>query len=166
MIGPPGTGQRRDRKSRFAPNGIPWERRRSDTSLRLGLDDSANGNGHCSVRLEFGFVGSGCRPYNGLPWPNHPPKRRRSRPDVDEGAPPLSRRPWPTRMPGTGLIGKRKRRRRACVNLNASANSTTAMAKVNLYPDFREFLESLNLAGVKYLLLGGYAVIHYGYRRA
>lgn len=40
------------------------------------------------------------------------------------------------------------------------------MAKVDLYPDFREFLKSLNSAGVRYLLLGGYAVIHYGYRRA
>src|SRR5678810_1250600 len=39
------------------------------------------------------------------------------------------------------------------------------MAKVDLYPDFREFLESLNSAGVRYLVLGGYAVIHYGYRR-
>jgi hypothetical protein len=40
------------------------------------------------------------------------------------------------------------------------------MAKVDLFPDFREFLESLNSNGVRYLLLGGYAVIHYGYRRA
>ncbi|HWE04301.1 MAG TPA: DUF6036 family nucleotidyltransferase [Tepidisphaeraceae bacterium] len=40
------------------------------------------------------------------------------------------------------------------------------MAQVNLFPDFRDFLESLNSEGVKYLLLGGYAVIHYGYRRA
>jgi len=40
------------------------------------------------------------------------------------------------------------------------------MAKVNLFPDFKEFLKSLNSAGVRYLLLGGYAVIHYGYRRA
>jgi predicted nucleotidyltransferase len=39
------------------------------------------------------------------------------------------------------------------------------MAKVDLYPDFRELLESLNSAKVKYLLLGGYAVIHYGYHR-
>jgi predicted nucleotidyltransferase len=39
------------------------------------------------------------------------------------------------------------------------------MAKVDLYPDFREFLRSLNSAGVEYLVLGGYAVIHYGYRR-
>jgi hypothetical protein len=39
------------------------------------------------------------------------------------------------------------------------------MAKVDLYPDFKAFLESLNSAGVEYLVLGGYAVIHYGYRR-
>src|SRR5438093_12951650 len=39
------------------------------------------------------------------------------------------------------------------------------MAKADLHPDFRELLESLNSAGVKYLLLGGYAVIFYGYRR-
>ena len=40
------------------------------------------------------------------------------------------------------------------------------MATVDLYPDFREFLKSLNSRGVRYLVLGGYAVIHYGYRRA
>ena len=39
------------------------------------------------------------------------------------------------------------------------------MAKVDLYPDFKGFLESLNSEGVEYLVLGGYAVIHYGYRR-
>src|ERR1700733_1319692 len=39
------------------------------------------------------------------------------------------------------------------------------MAKVDLYQDFREFLKSLNLADVKYLVVGGYAVIHYGYHR-
>ena len=40
------------------------------------------------------------------------------------------------------------------------------MAKVDLFPDFRAFLESLNSEGVRYLLVGGYAVIFYGYRRA
>jgi predicted nucleotidyltransferase len=40
------------------------------------------------------------------------------------------------------------------------------MAKVNLFPDFKELLELLNSAGVKYLVLGGYAVNHYGYHRA
>lgn len=39
------------------------------------------------------------------------------------------------------------------------------MAKVDLYPDFKEFLESLNSAGVEYMVLGGYAVIHYAYKR-
>src|SRR2546430_6443125 len=39
------------------------------------------------------------------------------------------------------------------------------MAKVNLHRDFKGLLESLNLAGVKYLVLGGYAVIFYGYQR-
>jgi len=39
------------------------------------------------------------------------------------------------------------------------------MAKVNLHQDFKELLESLNSAGVRYLVLGGYAVIFYGYRR-
>jgi predicted nucleotidyltransferase len=39
------------------------------------------------------------------------------------------------------------------------------MAKVNLHRDFRGLLESLNSAGVKYLILGGYAVIFYGYQR-
>ena len=36
---------------------------------------------------------------------------------------------------------------------------------VDLFPDFREFLESLNSAKVEYLVLGGYAVIYYGYVR-
>jgi len=40
------------------------------------------------------------------------------------------------------------------------------MAKVNLFPDFRELLGLLNLAKVKYLVLGGYAVNHYGHHRA
>ena len=40
------------------------------------------------------------------------------------------------------------------------------MARANLFPDFKEFLKSLNSARVKYLLVGGYAVIHHGYRRA
>jgi len=40
------------------------------------------------------------------------------------------------------------------------------MAKVNLYPDFKGLLELLNSEKVKYLVVGGYAVIHYGYRRA
>lgn len=39
------------------------------------------------------------------------------------------------------------------------------MAAVNLHPDFKEFFASLNANGVQYLLIGGYAVIHYGYHR-
>src|SRR2546423_1917132 len=69
-------------------------------------------------------------------------------------------------MPGTRPFGWRKRRRHDCGDSSGFASSITAMAKVNLFPDFKEFLESLNSGGVKYLLLGGYAVIHYGYRRA
>lgn len=33
------------------------------------------------------------------------------------------------------------------------------------YPDFREFLEALNQHSVRYLLVGGYAVIMHGYSR-
>jgi hypothetical protein len=40
------------------------------------------------------------------------------------------------------------------------------MAKVDLFPDFKALLELLNSAGVRYLILGGYAVNHYGYQRA
>jgi hypothetical protein len=40
------------------------------------------------------------------------------------------------------------------------------MAKVDLFPDFRLFLESLNSAKVRYMVVGGYAVIYYGYRRS
>ena len=39
------------------------------------------------------------------------------------------------------------------------------MAKRLLTPEFREFLGCLNHAGVEYLLVGGYAVNHYGYHR-
>jgi hypothetical protein len=39
------------------------------------------------------------------------------------------------------------------------------MAKRQLTPEFREFLACLNRAGVDYLLVGGYAVNHYGYHR-
>ena len=40
------------------------------------------------------------------------------------------------------------------------------MAKMQLHPDFKEFLRFLNSHGVKYLLVGGYAVGYYGYPRA
>lgn len=39
------------------------------------------------------------------------------------------------------------------------------MAKRELTPEFREFLACLNRADVEYLLVGGYAVNHYGYHR-
>jgi hypothetical protein len=40
------------------------------------------------------------------------------------------------------------------------------MAKRQLTPEFREFLECLNHAGVEYLLAGGFAVNHCGYHRS
>jgi hypothetical protein len=40
------------------------------------------------------------------------------------------------------------------------------MAKRKLTPEFREFLACLNRAGVEYLLVGGFAVNHYGYHRS
>ncbi len=40
------------------------------------------------------------------------------------------------------------------------------MAKRELTPEFREFLACLNRAGVEYLLVGGFAVNHYGYHRS
>jgi predicted nucleotidyltransferase len=39
------------------------------------------------------------------------------------------------------------------------------MVKRQLTPEFREFLACLNRAGVEYLLVGGFAVNHYGYHR-
>jgi len=45
-----------------------------------------------------------------------------------------------------------------------SAGSTTAGNMV-LSPDFREFIQSLNDNGVRYLVVGGYAVAFYGYPR-
>ena len=39
------------------------------------------------------------------------------------------------------------------------------MAKRKLTPEFREFLACLNRAGVEYLLVGGFAVNHYGCHR-
>jgi predicted nucleotidyltransferase len=40
------------------------------------------------------------------------------------------------------------------------------MATINLPSDFKEFLKLLNARGVKYLLIGGYAVAYHGYPRA
>jgi predicted nucleotidyltransferase len=40
------------------------------------------------------------------------------------------------------------------------------MAKRKLTPEFKEFLACLNHADVEYLLVGGFAVNHYGYHRS
>jgi len=40
------------------------------------------------------------------------------------------------------------------------------MAQFELHPDFKDFLRLLNSHGVKYLIVGGYAVGYYGYPRA
>jgi hypothetical protein len=40
------------------------------------------------------------------------------------------------------------------------------MATIQLPPDFKEFLRSLNAHKVEYLLIGGYAVNYHGYPRA
>jgi hypothetical protein len=37
---------------------------------------------------------------------------------------------------------------------------------IQLPPDFKEFLRSLNSREVPYLVVGGYAVNYYGYARA
>jgi predicted nucleotidyltransferase len=40
------------------------------------------------------------------------------------------------------------------------------MAKIELHPDFKDFLRLLNSYDVRYLLVGGYAVGYHGYPRA
>jgi len=40
------------------------------------------------------------------------------------------------------------------------------MEKAILHPDFKDFLKLLNSQGVKYLVVGGYAVGYHGYPRA
>jgi len=40
------------------------------------------------------------------------------------------------------------------------------MAKIELHPDFKDFLRLLNYHNVRYLLVGGYAVGYHGYPRA
>ncbi len=37
---------------------------------------------------------------------------------------------------------------------------------IDLFPDFKELIKLLNSEGVRYLLLGGYAVNYYGHHRA
>ncbi|MBI5115121.1 hypothetical protein HZA56_01465 [Candidatus Poribacteria bacterium] len=40
------------------------------------------------------------------------------------------------------------------------------MEKIELHPDFKDFLRFLNSNGVEYLIVGGYAVGYHGYPRA
>ena len=40
------------------------------------------------------------------------------------------------------------------------------MEKIELHPDFKDFLRFLNSYGVEYLVVGGYAVGYHGYPRA
>ncbi len=40
------------------------------------------------------------------------------------------------------------------------------MEKIELHPDFKDFLRLLNSYGVEYLVVGGYAVGYHGYPRA
>ena len=40
------------------------------------------------------------------------------------------------------------------------------MGTIQLPPDFKDFLRSLNSTGVEYLLIGGYAVGYHGYSRS
>ena len=40
------------------------------------------------------------------------------------------------------------------------------MAKIELHPDFKDFLRLLSSHNVRYLLVGGYAVGYHGYPRA
>lgn len=40
------------------------------------------------------------------------------------------------------------------------------MARIELHPDFKDFLRLLSSHGVEYLLVGGYAVGYHGYPRA
>ena len=39
------------------------------------------------------------------------------------------------------------------------------MAKLHLAPDYKEFIELLNSKGIKYIIVGGYAVAWHGYPR-
>ena len=57
-----------------------------------------------------------------------------------------------------------KNARRAIAPPNSYAN--TFMATTPLLPDFKEFLKLLTSNGVEYMLVGGYAVIYYGYTRS
>ena len=48
----------------------------------------------------------------------------------------------------------------------SSSYGRQCMAMIQLPPDFKDFLRLLNEKEVEYLLIGGYAVAHYGYIRA
>jgi hypothetical protein len=63
------------------------------------------------------------------------------------------------------LTGIPLRSASGCGHWSSPGRWCLAMATVDLYPDFREFLKSLNRAKVRYLLIGGYAVNSYGYYR-
>jgi len=39
------------------------------------------------------------------------------------------------------------------------------MVTIRLSPDFKEFLKLLNENNIRYLLVGGYAVVYHGYPR-
>ena len=60
--------------------------------------------------------------------------------------------------------GRRNPIRRAWLNLNRFAASITVGDTV-LNPDFKEFVRSLNDNGVRYLVIGGYAVAFHGHPR-
>jgi hypothetical protein len=61
-------------------------------------------------------------------------------------------------------IGGKSQPRSGCRRWNTCEFSI--MEKLPLPPDFKDFLQLLNSEKVEYLLLGGYAVGHYGYPRA
>jgi hypothetical protein len=61
------------------------------------------------------------------------------------------------------LIGLQELHKSACNRWKSSEGSTM---ELNLPLDFKEFLKLLNEKGVRYLLIGGYAVGYHGYPRA
>jgi hypothetical protein len=61
------------------------------------------------------------------------------------------------------LIGLQEHHKSAC---NRWKSSEGLIMELNLPLDFKEFLKLLNEKGVRYLLIGGYAVGYHGYPRA
>lgn len=53
-----------------------------------------------------------------------------------------------------------------CGKVSEHRKATEARLGLGLPQDFRELLESLNAKGVRYLLVGGYAVGHHGHSRS